>query len=300
MKLTHVAVFLAVSSALVTLPCRAVERDLTLACVLNLNDCQSALEAAESRCAGNNLPAPSPTPPTPTAPVPTAPVAPGTLSITGDDGDPPDSFPLNICEGDCDTDTDCRGNLVCFQRDSDPAPVPGCIGTPEVDGSDYCCDTSFEGCVSTQDENEPTCGFICIIGQILTGIFGSGNRRRSLREEASVEVDGGERKLFFGVLQRECAALVERCEQQLADFSCQPTISPSLSPSLSPTKSSMPSPGPNPIPSQEPTITPKPTKVPTKRPTKRPTKAPTRRPTRPPTAAPIAQMGMGKRRDYFY
>ena len=42
------------------------------------------------------------------------------------------------CEGDCDRDTDCRGNLVCFQRTSDEN-VAGCWGTA-LDGWDYCYD----------------------------------------------------------------------------------------------------------------------------------------------------------------
>ena len=49
-------------------------------------------------------------------------------------------FPLTGCKGDCDTNEDCRGGLICFQRDPYSA-VPGCIGGEE-DGSrtDYCVD----------------------------------------------------------------------------------------------------------------------------------------------------------------
>ena len=42
------------------------------------------------------------------------------------------------CEGDCDRDDDCQGNLVCFQRAGDEA-VAGCRGTPRS-GWDYCHD----------------------------------------------------------------------------------------------------------------------------------------------------------------
>lgn len=303
MKLSLFTLFLALSSPLVILQCDAADRDLTIACGLDLNDCNAALTAAESRCAGNDEPAP--TAPTPTPP--TAPVAPGTLAITGDNNVPPEAFPMNMCEGDCDEDADCSGNLICYQRDDiDTALIPGCDGTPDVDGSDYCCDTSFEGCVSSEGGGDPTGGFPGIIGEILAMLdpifdffdilFGLESRRRNLSEEGSVV--GTERKLFFGLIGSECQALLARCEEKLAEFSCQPTVSPTLSPTLSPTKSAMPSPGPNPIPSQEPTITPKPTRAPTKRPTKLPTKAPTGRPVRPPTAAPVAQMGMGKRHTY--
>ena len=34
-----------------------------------------------------------------------------------------------MCEGDCDSDDDCEGNLVCKQRGPGD-PVPGCNGTP--------------------------------------------------------------------------------------------------------------------------------------------------------------------------
>jgi hypothetical protein len=34
----------------------------------------------------------------------------------------------NICEGDCDFDSDCAGNLKCYQRDSLMSSVPGCTG----------------------------------------------------------------------------------------------------------------------------------------------------------------------------
>ena len=42
------------------------------------------------------------------------------------------------CEGDCDRDDDCQGNLVCFQRAGDEAVV-GCRGTARS-GWDYCHD----------------------------------------------------------------------------------------------------------------------------------------------------------------
>ena len=51
----------------------------------------------------------------------------------------------NTCglnEGDCDSDSDCSGNFVCHQRDTDSwVAVPGCLGG-EVDGTgyDYCFD----------------------------------------------------------------------------------------------------------------------------------------------------------------
>lgn len=49
-----------------------------------------------------------------------------------------DSNQCKECEGDCDRDSQCKGNLVCFQKDG-YLPVPGCSGH---DGSntDWCVD----------------------------------------------------------------------------------------------------------------------------------------------------------------
>ena len=58
------------------------------------------------------------------------------LRDDGNDGAPSTAFPLAECSGDCDVDTDCFGNMKCFQRNG-TTPVPGCsgTGTPDVD---YC------------------------------------------------------------------------------------------------------------------------------------------------------------------
>ena len=51
---------------------------------------------------------------------------------------------LDRCEGDCDTDDDCMGNYVCFQREKDEyKDVPGCLGgTHDASRTDYCIDPS--------------------------------------------------------------------------------------------------------------------------------------------------------------
>ena len=41
-----------------------------------------------------------------------------------------------VCEGDCDTNADCKAGLKCFQRKKSEA-VPGCNGAG-VKGHDYC------------------------------------------------------------------------------------------------------------------------------------------------------------------
>ena len=43
---------------------------------------------------------------------------------------------LNLCEGDCDRNSDCAPGLVCFER-NDHRPIPGCIGLG-VSRGDYC------------------------------------------------------------------------------------------------------------------------------------------------------------------
>jgi hypothetical protein len=60
------------------------------------------------------------------------------LVDVGDNGVPADQFPLGECEGDCDGDSECQGDLQCFQR-SGLTPVPGCTGDGS-DSKDYCYD----------------------------------------------------------------------------------------------------------------------------------------------------------------
>ncbi|CAB9505694.1 expressed unknown protein [Seminavis robusta] len=57
------------------------------------------------------------------------------LTTSGNDGTF-DVYPLTECSGDCDTDDDCEGDLVCFQRQMDE-PVPGCSGDGDM-SIDYC------------------------------------------------------------------------------------------------------------------------------------------------------------------
>merc|ERR1719285_989101 len=45
---------------------------------------------------------------------------------------------LGECEGDCDHDSDCLSNKLCWQRDSGDGLPLGCERTPGHD-YDYCC-----------------------------------------------------------------------------------------------------------------------------------------------------------------
>jgi hypothetical protein len=58
------------------------------------------------------------------------------LTESGDDGVPENVYPLGLCEGDCDNDSECGEGLVCFQRNH-LEPVPGCVGVGGF-SKDYC------------------------------------------------------------------------------------------------------------------------------------------------------------------
>jgi len=49
---------------------------------------------------------------------------------------PLDKFPLGLCEGDCDDDDDCEGDLICEQR-SGFDEITGCVGRG-AENEDYC------------------------------------------------------------------------------------------------------------------------------------------------------------------
>ena len=55
----------------------------------------------------------------------------------GNDGE--DIFPLGLCEGDCDYDEDCEGDLICQERDPGD-DVPGCslLSIDRESSADFC------------------------------------------------------------------------------------------------------------------------------------------------------------------
>jgi 6-phosphogluconolactonase (cycloisomerase 2 family) len=64
--------------------------------------------------------------------------APEYVQVVGNNGQPSSAFPLGKCQGDCDVDEECDGELVCFHRDGSD-PVPGCLGGEEDRSrTDYC------------------------------------------------------------------------------------------------------------------------------------------------------------------
>jgi len=47
--------------------------------------------------------------------------------------DPPSSKkPMGLCEGDCDNDDDCKGDLICWQQNYQSPPNPQCMGDGEL------------------------------------------------------------------------------------------------------------------------------------------------------------------------
>lgn len=72
---------------------------------------------------------------------------------------------LDICQGDCDSDRDCRGNLRCFIRsDDDWGQIPGCRGRGKK-GWDYCYDPTgsieLSGGISARPWNLQACTGEC-------------------------------------------------------------------------------------------------------------------------------------------
>lgn len=59
------------------------------------------------------------------------------LEVVGQNGNPASSFPLAMCQGDCDDDSECGEGLVCLQRDRFD-PVPGCAYNGLDFTTDFC------------------------------------------------------------------------------------------------------------------------------------------------------------------
>jgi hypothetical protein len=53
-------------------------------------------------------------------------------------------FPLGLCQGDCDNDDECLGDLICFQRNGET--IPGCADGDQVNGrADFCIENPSDG-----------------------------------------------------------------------------------------------------------------------------------------------------------
>jgi hypothetical protein len=62
-----------------------------------------------------------------------------------------DSFHGIVFQGDCDSDSDCQGDLKCMQRDGKEEEVPGCRGNGSS-GIDYCYNPSELKVVGNKQE----------------------------------------------------------------------------------------------------------------------------------------------------
>ena len=102
---------------------------------LKLRFLNSGINVCSISMMASSAPAPTPVNKPVTAAV-AAPTPSDTLQVVGNNGLPSSVFPLGRCQGDCDENVDCAGELVCFQRDAGQA-VPGCKGTA-VESNDYC------------------------------------------------------------------------------------------------------------------------------------------------------------------
>lgn len=67
-----------------------------------------------------------------------------------------DEHLCGICEGDCDSDDQCAGDLKCFQREGGQ-DVPGCSGGREsTSKTDYCYDPNYaNGAIAEGNGEEP-------------------------------------------------------------------------------------------------------------------------------------------------
>merc|ERR1719191_2172440 len=65
-----------------------------------------------------------------------------------------------VCQGDCDTDNDCRAGLKCFQRSTSAEVVPGCAagGSGDISDFDYCYEVVVETTAKSTTTSSTTTG----------------------------------------------------------------------------------------------------------------------------------------------
>ena len=83
-------------------------------------------------------------------------------------------FLMRQCQGDCDSDSDCKDGMVCFHREAGGG-VPGCAGNPNSNIADYCI----------REEDRTTIETVYFFGgskQIKQSVVGS---TRSCRDQSS-------------------------------------------------------------------------------------------------------------------
>jgi len=78
----------------------------------------------------------------------------GVINYVGECGD--EGYLCKRCEGDCDSSSDCEGNLICMRRNGFE-PVPGCEGeggTFDLRGKDICYDPQNDNDDDDNDDND--------------------------------------------------------------------------------------------------------------------------------------------------
>ena len=75
--------------------------------------------------------------------------------------------PCGACEGDCDSDRDCAGNLKCFQRNGNGPGPPGCAASGMRAHMDYCYDPGQpSGRLEYMDRQSVACPAGELLGQM--------------------------------------------------------------------------------------------------------------------------------------
>ena len=65
---------------------------------------------------------------------------PADVPLTNEGNPPARCGCLEECAGDCDSDADCVGDLVCYFRSEGDGIPPGCSGEVHEPNHDYCYD----------------------------------------------------------------------------------------------------------------------------------------------------------------
>ena len=180
------------------------------------------------------------------------------LVIMGDEDE--GTFPLQMCQGDCDDDSDCAAGLTCMERNG-IQEVPGCVGAGES-GHDYCYNAGNP--VTPAPTSSPT-----------------ETPTKSPTEKPTESPTGSPTS----------SPVASPTDPPTGSPTGSPVASPTDPPTGSPTGSPVaPVAGPTDPPTRSPTDSPvaSPTDPPTGSPTDSPVASPTDPPTRSPTDSPVA------------
>lgn len=116
----------------------------------------------------------------------------GLLPVINTDGDGCGYSGCLACEGDCDSNSDCAGDLQCYQRTSPDSTVPSCQTTGyyrTTSDWDYCYDPNWETAASSSDDDDGSGAtwllYLCIPGILFAGCFVVINRSMQSQQKAA-------------------------------------------------------------------------------------------------------------------